>query len=497
MDSERVLGANGPVEVTSDVHAVRLKKLAALRARGIDPYRQSCVQSHTTEEARRLLGDKDELNERVSIAGRITAFRLMGKAAFVVLLDRAGSLQCYLSRDGVGTEDYALFKEYDVGDIVAVGGTLFRTSTGEATVRADSITLVSKSLRPLPDKFHGIADSEQIYRERHLDLIANRESRRRAFQRIEILKEIRKFLWSRDFVEVETPFLQNVAGGAAARPFVTHMNALDRDFFLRISLELYLKRMLVAGFDRVFEMGRVFRNEGLSRRHSPEFTMIELYQAYGDHRTMMALVYDLLQHLCETVLGTKEIRQANGEVLRLGGTWREVTYCDLVREATGREDWFKLPREEKLRLCEKFAIEVNSQLEDFAIDNNVFEKMVECKLIQPTFVTQLPRELCPLAKLNRENPKYLDVFELCINGQEVAPAYSEQNDPILQRELFERQVGDDIQALDKDFLTALEYGMPPAGGMGIGIDRLIVLLTGAASIRDTILYPTLRPQSQF
>ena len=483
------------VAVTSDVYAVRLKKLAELRANGIDPYRQSCEQTHTAAEALQILGGKSDSAEHVSIAGRITAFRLMGKAAFVVLLDRSGTIQCYVKRDEIGAEAYTLFSDYDIGDIVGVTGTLFRTTTGEPTVRASSIILVSKALRPLPDKFHGLTDSEQIYRERHLDLIANGESRKRALTRCEILKEIRNFLWDRDFVEVETPFLQQVAGGAAARPFTTHMNALDKDFFLRISLELYLKRMLVAGFDRVFEMGRVFRNEGLSRRHNPEFTMIELYQAYGDHRTMMSLVYDLLQYLCQKVIGTTDIVQSNGEVVHLGGKWREVTYCDLIRERTGMDEWFDLPREEKLAHCEKFGIEVNPQLEDFAIDGDVFEKMVEPTLIQPTFVTQLPRELCPLAKLNRENPKYLDVFELCINGQEVAPAYSEQNDPILQRQLFEMQVGDDIQALDNEFLTALEYAMPPAGGMGIGIDRLVILLTGAANIRDTILYPTLRPQS--
>jgi lysyl-tRNA synthetase class 2 len=419
----------------------------------------------------------------------------MGKAAFIVLLDRSGTIQCYIKQDEIGADAYALFTTYDSGDIVGVSGTLFRTTSGEPTVRANSIILVSKALRPLPDKFHGLVDSEQIYRERHLDLIANGESRKRAFVRCEILKEIRKFLWDRDFVEVETPFLQQVAGGAAARPFTTHMNALDRDFFLRISLELYLKRMLVAGFDRVFEMGRVFRNEGLSRKHNPEFTMIELYQAYGDHCTMMTLIRDLLHHLCAKVIGTSDIVQANGEIIHLGGTWREATYCDLVRERTGIGEWFELPREEKLVHCKKFGIEVNPQLEDFAIDGDVFEKMVEPTLIQPTFVTQLPRELCPLAKLNVKNQKYLDVFELCINGQEVAPAYSEQNDPILQRKLFEMQVGDDIQALDNEFLTALEYAMPPAGGMGIGIDRLVILLTGAANIRDTILYPTLRPQS--
>jgi lysyl-tRNA synthetase class 2 len=264
------------------------------------------------------------------------------------------------------------------------------------------------------------------------------------------------------------------------------------DFFLRISLELFLKRMLVAGFDRVFELGRVFRNEGLSRKHNPEFTMLEVYQAYGNYRTMMDLIYDMVQHLCDSVIGTSEIRQANGSIIRLDGDWEEVTYCDIICKRTNISQWFELPRDEKLIHCKNFGIEVDPHAENFEIDNAVFDKMIEPTLIQPTFVTQLPRELCPLAKLNAENPNFLDVFELCINGQEIVPAYSEQNDPILQRELFERQVGDDIQALDNDFLTALEYGMPPAGGMGVGIDRLIIMLTGAANIRDTILYPTLR-----
>jgi lysyl-tRNA synthetase class 2 len=478
---------------SSDIFAVRLAKLEALRAAGLDPYRQSCVQSHTTAQARELLRVDAVHDGPISIAGRILSYRLMGRAAILTLLDRAGTFQCYVKQDDVGEKAYEQFTAYDIGDIIGVTGSLFRTTTGEPTLRAQSITLVSKSLRALPDKFHGLSDEEQIYRERHLDLISNPESRRRAFQRIAILREIRQFLWARDFVEVETPFLQNVAGGAAARPFVTHMNALDRDFFLRISLELYLKRMLVAGFDRVFEMGRVFRNEGLSRKHNPEFTMIELYQAYGDHRTMMGLIRDLLQHLCRSVIGTDKITQASGAVIDLGGTWAEHTYDDLIRDRTGIGEWFDLSREEKLRHCRGFGIEINPDQEDFAIDNDVFEKMVEPTLVQPTFVTQLPRELCPLAKLNPQDPRHLDVFELCINGQEVAPAYSEQNDPLLQRQLFEMQVGENIQALDREFLTALEYGMPPAGGMGIGIDRLIILLTGAANIRDTILYPTLRP----
>jgi lysyl-tRNA synthetase class 2 len=477
---------------TSDIFSVRLQKLADLRAKGVDPYRQNFDQSHTTEQVCELLAGSEECDGEVSICGRILSFRLMGKAAFIVLLDRAGTIQCYARQNELGDDAYALFKTYDVGDIIGVRGIPFRTSTGEPTVRAKSVTILSKSLRALPDKFHGLVNSEQIYRQRYLDLITNQQSRQRAITRCKILRGIREFLWQRDFVEVETPMLQNVAGGAAARPFTTHMNALDHDFFLRISLELYLKRMLVGGFDRVFEMGRVFRNEGLSRRHNPEFTMIELYQAYTDHRGMMTLIYDLIQYICREILGTTTVPQAGGEVVELGGPWREATYQALIIEATKEPHWFELTKEQKLEKCKDYGIEVNSELDNFAVDNDVFEKMVECHLIQPTFVTLLPKELCPLAKLNQQNPQLLDVFELCINGQEIAPAYSEQNDPIVQRKMFEAQVGEDIQSLDNDFLTALEYGMPPAGGMGIGIDRLVILLTGAANIRDTILYPTLR-----
>ncbi|MDR0428763.1 MAG: lysine--tRNA ligase [Puniceicoccales bacterium] len=478
---------------SSDIFQVRLQKLADLRAKGIDPYRQDCRQTHTSAQVRQLLEGCDESQEGVTVAGRILSFRLMGKATFLTLLDRAGTIQCYVRMEEVGKENYSIFTSHDIGDIVAVMGNVFRTSTGEPTVRARSVTIVSKSLRALPDKFHGLADSDQIYRQRYLDLISNPLSRQRALQRTRILRSIREFLWERDFTEVETPMLQNVAGGAAARPFITHMNALDCDFYLRISLELYLKRMLIAGFDRVFEMGRVFRNEGLSRRHNPEFTMIELYEAYSDHRGMMQLIYDLLQYICRNVLGTTSIEQADGTVIELGGKWREATYADLIIEATHTPHWFSLSKEEKLEKCKSFSIEVDPSQESFAIDNDVFGKMVECHLIQPTFVTQLPRELCPLAKLNVENPHLLDVFELCINGQEIAPAYSEQNDPLIKWQLFEMQVGDDIQSLDEEFLQAMEYGMPPAGGMGIGIDRLVILLTGAANIRDTILYPSLRP----
>lgn len=485
---------DGAMENTSDVFSVRLKKLADLRAENFDPYRQNFEQLHTAEDLLKIWNDEGQTAKVFQIAGRIVAFRRIGKASFLKLLDRSGQIQCYARRDEVGEEVYDFLKTLDIGDFVGISGTLFRTSTEEITVRVRTIRLLSKSLRPLPEKFHGLTNSDQIYRQRYLDLIVNEDSRRRAILRTKILKEIRQFLWSRDFLEVETPMLQNVAGGAAARPFLTHMNAMDRDFFLRISLELYLKRMLVAGFDRVFEMGRVFRNEGLSRRHNPEFTMLEVYQAYSDFRGMMKLVYDLIQHLCREVLGTTSVRQADGTVIELGGTWREATYGQLIIEATGDADWFSRSRAEKLEACQRFNIQVDPGLADFAIDNDVFEKMVEVNLRQPTFVTHLPRELCPLAKLNETNPRLLDVFELCINGQEIAPAYSEQNDPLIQREMFEAQVGDDIQALDNEFLTAIEYGMPPAGGMGIGIDRLVILLTGAANIRDTILYPSLRPQ---
>ena len=305
---------------------------------------------------------------------------------------------------------------------------------------------------------------------------------------------IRRFLDERQFIEVETPILQSVAGGAAARPFVTHHNALDTDFFLRISLELYLKRLLVGGIDRVYEIGRNFRNEGVSRRHNPEFTMLELYQAYADHRVMMTLIRDMLAAICRDVLGTAKVLHApSGQEIDLGGPWREATYKDLVRAETGDPDWFGRGKQEHVAAAEKLGLKVEPQWEDFEITHEIFSKRIEPALIQPTFVLNLPRELCPLAKVNREDPSTLDVFELCIGGMEIAPAYSEQNDPDAQRAMFEHQSGGEQQAIDHDFLLALEHGMPPAGGMGVGIDRLCILLTGADSIRDVILFPQLRP----
>jgi len=420
--------------------------------------------------------------------------RDMGKSCFAKIQDQTGLIQLYARKDVLGEEAYGWFKKLDIGDIIGIEGELFKTRTGEITVRASRYVLVSKSLRPLPEKWHGLSDSEQIYRQRYLDLIVNADSRKRFLQRSRIVSGVRRFLEGRQFIEVETPVLQNVAGGAAARPFTTKFNALGCEFVLRISIELYLKRMLVAGFDRVFEIGRNFRNEGLSRRHNPEFTMLEVYQAYSDHRGMMDLVRELVQTLARDVLETLDLEQPDGSVIHLDGEWREVTYKQLVIEETGAKDWFDLSKDQKVCWAEEAGLKIDPDREDFEVTNEVFSKRIEPTLIQPTFVTQLPRELCPLAKLNLEDPGSLDVFELCIGGMEIAPAYSEQNDPMVQREMFEIQAGEDVQNVDEDFLTALEYGMPPAGGMGIGIDRLVILLTGAESIRDVILFPQMRPE---
>jgi lysyl-tRNA synthetase class 2 len=348
----------------------------------------------------------------------------------------------------------------------------------------------------LPEKWHGLTDPEQVYRQRYLDLIVNPESRQRLILRSKIVSAIRRFLEDRRFLEVETPVLQAVAGGAAAKPFTTHHQALGCDFFLRISLELYLKRLLVGGIDRVFEIGRNFRNEGLSRKHNPEFTMLEVYQAYSDHRGMMALIKDLLTTLCRDVLGTTKIKHAaSGQEIDFGGEWREVKYKDLIIEATGDAAWFSRSKAEKIAKAEALGLAIAPAWEDFEVTNEIFAKKIEPTLIQPTFVVNLPKELCPLAKINREDPTTLDVFELTIGGMEIAPAYSEQNDPDVQRQMFEAQAGEEKQNIDHDFLLALEHGMPPAGGMGVGIDRLCILLTGAESIRDVILFPQLRPSA--
>ena len=470
------------------------RKLADLRAAGTDPFRAECTTTHFSGEALKAYLDGQDNTVAVAVAGRLVTIRDMGKSQFVKILDQQGEIQLYIKKDVVGEAAYAAFKKLDLGDIVGAKGTLFKTKTGEVTVRVESYVLVSKALRPLPEKWHGLADSEQVYRQRYLDLVVNRESRNRLLLRSRVVAVIRRFLEDRKFIEVETPILQSVAGGAAAKPFTTHHNALGVDFFLRISLELYLKRMLVGGLDRVFEMGRNFRNEGISRKHNPEFTMLELYQAYSDHRGMMVLIKDMLTTVCSEVLGSDKIlHPASGQTIDFGGAWREVSYKDLIRAETGDPQWFSKSKAEHVAAAEKMGLRVEAGWEDFEVTNEIFSKKIEPALIQPTYVLNLPKELCPLAKINREDPTTLDVFELCIGGMEVAPAYSEQNDPDVQREMFEKQAGGEAQSVDQDFLLALEHGMPPAGGMGVGIDRLCMLLTGAESIRDVILFPQLRP----
>lgn len=483
-----------PTEITHDQYAVRLRKLQDLRATGCDPFRAGFEPTHFSAEALKLYIEGQENAVAVRVAGRLVVMRDMGKSQFVKILDQQGLIQLYLKKDVVGDEAYAAFRKLDLGDIIGAAGTLFKTKTGEITVRVERCVLVAKALRPLPEKWHGLTDPEQVYRQRYLDVIVNAESRQRLLQRSRLISAIRRFLEDRKFIEIETPILQSVAGGAAAKPFTTHHNALGCDFFLRISLELYLKRMLVGGWDRVFEIGRNFRNEGLSRKHNPEFTMLEVYQAYSDHRGMMALIKDLLTVLCRDVLGSCEIPHApSGQVINFGAEWREVKYKDLVIAETGDPQWFSRSRAEKITAAEKLGLKIEPQWKDFEVTNEIFAKRIEPGLIQPTFVLNLPKELCPLAKINREDPATLDVFELIIGGMEIAPAYSEQNDPLVQREMFAAQAGEEQQNIDHDFLLALEHGMPPAGGMGVGIDRLCILLTRAESIRDVILFPQLRP----
>jgi lysyl-tRNA synthetase class 2 len=483
-----------PADITHDQHAVRRQKLADLRAGGTDPFRAEFRTTHFSGEALRAYVEGQDNAVGVSVAGRLVTIRDMGKSQFVKILDQQGEIQLYVKKDVVGDEAFLSFKKLDLGDIIGAIGTLFKTKTGEVTVRVDSYALLSKALRPLPEKWHGLADSEQVYRQRYLDLVVNRESRGRLLMRSRVVSVIRSFLEERKYIEVETPILQSVAGGAAAKPFTTHHNALGVDFFLRISLELYLKRMLVGGLDRVFEIGRNFRNEGISRKHNPEFTMLELYEAYSDHRGMMALIKEMLTTVCREVLGTDKVpHPSSGQTIDFGGAWREVTYKDLIRAETGDPEWFARSKAEHVAAAERMGLRVEAGWEDFEVTNEVFSKKIEPNLIQPTFVLNLPKELCPLAKINREDPSTLDVFELVIGGMEVAPAYSEQNDPDVQREMFEKQAGGEPQSVDQDFLLALEHGMPPAGGMGVGIDRLCMLLTGAESIRDVILFPQLRP----
>jgi len=479
---------------TNSLIEQRKAKLAAWRAKGIDPF----ANQFTPDESCAGAHEKYEQGRRVALAGRVTAHREMGKSIFADIRDQTGRMQIYARKDVLGEEAFALFKQLDLGDIIGVRGTLFTTKMGEKTVALESFVVLAKALRPPPEKWHGLADMEIRYRQRYLDLMANEDVRRVFLRRSQIIHEIRQFLHSRGYVEVETPMMQAIPGGAAAQPFITYHNALGCNFYLRIALELYLKRLLVGGFERVFELGRNFRNEGLSRKHNPEFTMLEVYQAYGNYETMMELLESLLCHVAKTVLGTLVIehKDADGKVVRtidLTPPWRRVKYKDIIRERAGA-DWFELTPEQRRQRAESLGVEIGPNYEDFEVTGAVFEKLIEPTLIQPTMVTHLLKELVPLAKTTPGDPTTVEVFECCVNGQELAPAYSEQNDPIEQRERLEHQAGGEQQKLDEDFLVALEHGMPPAGGMGIGIDRLCMMLLGQESIRDVILFPQLKPQ---
>jgi lysyl-tRNA synthetase class 2 len=422
----------------------------------------------------------------------------MGKSHFLDLRDATGRIQIYVQAKELGAGAMETFGLLDLGDFIGVEGTCFLTKTGEPTLKVHRFEVLAKALRPLPEKWHGLTDVEARYRQRYLDLVTNGRSREVFAKRIAIMRETRRFMESRGFVEVETPMLQTIAGGAAAEPFRTYHKALGIDLYLRIAPELYLKRLLVGGFNKVFEINRNFRNEGISRRHNPEFTMLEAYWAYANFEKMAELVEDLICHLAENVIGSLvvEHRDSEGNVTRtlnLERPWRRARYRDLVTAAAG-EDWFRLTSEGRRSRARELGVEISPQMADYEVTQHVFEKLVEEKTFDPLFVTHCPKELVPLARQNLEDDSLVDVFELIINGQEIAPGYTELNDPFVQRRRLLEQAGEEIQKLDEDFLLALEHGMPPAGGVGIGMDRLTMLLTGAESIRDVILFPLLKPK---
>ncbi|MGD1089621.1 MAG: lysine--tRNA ligase [Verrucomicrobiota bacterium] len=585
---------------TNSLIEQRRAKLAALKAKGIDPFKNKFTPTESCKQAR----DHYVEGREVAVAGRITAHRDMGKSMFIDVRDQSGRIQVYAQKNTLGDDGFNTFTHLDLGDFIGAKGTLFTTKTGEISIKLQSFVILAKALRPPPAKWHGLEDTEIRYRKRYLDLMANPEVKDVFLKRSRIIAEIRNFLHTRGFVEVETPMMQAIAGGAAAQPFKTHHNALGCDFYLRIALELYLKRLLVGGVDKVFEIGRNFRNEGLSRKHNPEFTMLEAYQAFGDYESMMELVQSMICHVAQKVLGTlviqhtneseltgllqsllnnldqfaeqlnqlaekpmgvnavSELRDwlkslinvsktepwqklthqvyaylqeqkranyfsaanamnwhltqislpifnrisnlyeqalkkfanlSNPKVINLSVPWRRAKYKDLIREKAGA-DWFDISPADRRQRAHDLGAEITKDYADFEVTGAVFEKLIEPTLIQPTFVTHLPKELVPLAKLSPDDPATVEVFECCINGQEIAPAYTEQNDPIEQRERLEHQAGGEQQKLDEDFLIALEHGMPPAGGMGLGIDRLCMMLLGQESIRDVILFPQLKPK---
>ncbi len=487
---------------SDDIVRQRLLKLGSIRARGIDPYPHRYRRTHTSQEATTLFqrweAGETAVPPQVGIAGRVVAHRPMGKATFLDVRDGSGKLQVYLREDTLGEERYGLAKELDIGDIIGVSGQLFRTRTGELSVEANDLSLLSKSLQPLPEKWHGLTDVEKRYRQRYLDLISSDKSRYVFAVRSKTISTIRQFLDGRGFVEVETPVLQRSAGGAMAKPFITHHNALDQDLYLRIAIELHLKRLVVGGYDKVYEIGRVFRNEGISTKHNPEYTLLESYEAYADYNDVMAMVEEMVSTIAQQVLGTQRVTFA-GETINLAPPWRRVTLRDEILTRCGIDFETFCDAQSLRQEMEARGMEVDRSLGRGKLIDELLSTFVEPELIQPTFVMDYPVELSPLAKRKPGSDRLVERFEGFAGGLEIANAFTELNDPLEQRERFEAQerqralmADEEAERLDEDFLLALAHGMPPTGGLGIGVDRLVMLLTDQQSIREVILFPQLR-----
>ena len=490
------------MEELNDQQIVRREKMAALREQGIDPFGKRFERTANSQELKDKFAELDkeqlhELNETATIAGRLVTKRGKGKVGFAHLQDREGQIQIYVRKDEVGEENYEIFKKADLGDFLGVEGEVMRTDMGELSIKATHITHLSKALRPLPEKFHGLTDVETIYRKRYLDLISNRESFERFVTRSKIISEIRRYLDQKGFLEVETPVLHNEAGGAAARPFITHHNAQNIDMVLRIATELHLKRLIVGGMERVYEMGRIFRNEGMDATHNPEFTTIEAYQAYADFEDIMDLTEGIIQSAAKAVTDAESVPYQGTEIF-IGRKFARKHMLEAIKEQTGIDFWKEMTLEEATALAKEHHVTVEKHFTVGHIINAFFEDFVEDTLIQPTFIYGHPVEVSPLAKKNADDPRFTDRFELFIVGREFANAFTELNDPIDQLSRFEAQaqakeLGDDeATGIDYDYVEALEYGMPPTGGLGIGIDRLIMLLTDVTSIRDVLLFPTMK-----
>nr|WP_195891547.1 lysine--tRNA ligase [Oceanobacillus kimchii] len=495
----------GVIEVSEELNEhmqVRRDKLTEHLEKGLDPFGGKFERSHLATG----LIDKynpyskeelEEITDEVTIAGRLMTKRGKGKAGFAHIQDLSGQIQLYVRKDMIGDDAYEVFKSTDLGDIVGVTGVMFKTKVGEISVKAKQFQLLTKSLRPLPEKYHGLKDIEQRYRQRYLDLITNPDSRETFVFRSKIIQSMREYLNGQGFLEVETPMMHSIPGGASARPFITHHNALDIELYMRIAIELHLKRLMVGGLEKVYEIGRVFRNEGVSTRHNPEFTMIELYEAYADYQDIMELTENLVAHIAKDVHGSTTITYGENEI-NLEPKWTRLHMVDAVKDVTGVDFWKEISDEEARALAKEHGVQVTDSMSYGHVVNEFFEQKVEETLLQPTFIHGHPVEISPLAKKNKEDERFTDRFELFIVGREHANAFSELNDPIDQRARFEAQVkeraegNDEAHYMDEDFLEALEYGMPPTGGLGIGVDRLVMLLTNSPSIRDVLLFPQMR-----